>query len=284
MKTNILFRRISINIIWLWIGLFSLLPLLLVFVTSFLSQGTNQFISYHFSLHSYAQLFSPLFLEVFARSLCFAIVTTLCCLVIAYPFAFILARLKTNLKPLLLLLVIIPFWTSSLLRSYAVVILLEANGPLNSLLIHWHIIDKPLQLLYTNFAVVIGLVYSLLPFMIMPLYANIEKLDQRLIDAARDLGANQSTVFAKVVLPLTMPGILSGILLVLLPAMTMFYIPDLLGGAKSLLLGNLIKMQYLAARNWPMGSAVSIGLTVLMGGILLIYWRFTSRRDRQALV
>ena len=180
---------------------------------------------------------------------------------------------------------IIPFWTSSLIRSYAIVTILKAKGILNSLFIWFGFIHQPLQLLYSGSAVIVGLVYSLLPFMILPLYANIEKLDMRLIDAARDLGATKLTVFRKVVLPLTMPGIIAGIMLVFLPAMSMFYIPDLLGGAKTLLVGNLIENQFLAARNWPMGSTVSIMLTILMGLMLLAYWRSTKiSKEQQELI
>ncbi len=280
MNSDRLFTRFAIGINAAWLTLFALVPIILILIVSFLKPDPNFFVLMHFSPRSYLTLINPIYLKVFARSLLLALITAGCCLCIGYPFAFILAQLKTRFKPLLLLLVIIPFWTSSLLRSYAMVILLEAHGILNSFLLRWHIISQPLHLLYTNTAVLIGLVYCLLPFMILPLYANIEKLDLRLIEAARDLGASHLQAFGKVIIPLTLPGIISGTVLVLLPAMTLFYIPDLLGGAKSLLLGNLIQMQFLYTGNWPQGSAVSIALTVLMSLLLLLYLRLIPKAQR----
>jgi spermidine/putrescine transport system permease protein len=138
--------------------------------------------------------------------------------------------------------------------------------------------------MFTKTAVLLGLVYSLLPFMVLPLYANLDKFDWRLIDAARDLGANKWHIFIRVIIPITIPGIIAGIMLVLLPAMTMFYIPDILGGAKSLLLGNLIKNQFVEARNWPLGSVVSVMLTALMGLLLIIYWKLTTAKERCELL
>lgn len=180
-------------------------------------------------------------------------------------------------------MVIIPFWTSSMIRTYAMMAILKAKGFLNALLLSLHIIHLPLLLLYTNFAVIVGLVYNLLPFMILPLYANIEKLDYRLVDAARDLGANWPTIFRRVIIPLTTPGIMAGIILVFLPAMTLFYIPDIMGGSKSMLLGNLIEDQFQFSNNWPAGSATSIILTVIMALMLMIYRRKQSANFQQDL-
>jgi spermidine/putrescine transport system permease protein len=163
--------------------------------------------------------------------------------------------------------------------------ILKGQGILNSTLMTLGIIDQPMQLLYSNLAVFIGLTYDLLPFMILPLYANIEKLDDTLLEAARDLGASRLRIFFKIILPLTMSGIMAGLLLVFLPAMTMFYVPDLLGGSKSMLLGNLIENQFLLVTNWPVGSAISIMLIAIMSVLLLIYWRFTKKSgNRQELV
>ncbi len=152
---------------------------------------------------------------------------------------------------------------------------------ISSILMALGIIDKPLSLLFTDTAVMIGLVYNLLPFMILPLLTNIERLDNRLVDAARDLGANRFTTFRKIILPLTMPGILSGCILVFLPAMTIFYIPDLLGGSKSILLGNLIQNQFLIAQNWPLGSAISVVFTLMLAILLFIYWRSTGKKEHR---
>ena len=265
------FRRFSIAVVWLWLALFALLPNLLVLVTSLLASDTEKFVRYQLSFKSYLALVDPLYFKVFYHSFLVAGLCTLICLLLGYPFAYFLARIKSKYKGLLLFLVIIPFWTSSLIRTYAIISLLKAKGLVNAVLLSLGIIHQPLALLYTGTAVMIGLVYSLLPFMVLPLYANIEKMDVRFIDAARDLGANATTVLFRVILPLTLPGIVSGVILVLLPAMTMFYIPNILGGAKSLCIGNLIQNEFLAAHNWSLGAAMSMVLTLSMGLLLLVY-------------
>lgn len=273
MKRKNYFKLFSVTIIWFWLALFALIPNLLVFITSLLEQGDSELIRLQVTLLNYIALFDSVYVKIFLESFYIAGFCTIICLIVGYPFAYILARVQSQYKNILLFLVIIPFWTSSLIRTYAIVAILKTNGILNSFLLWLGIIQQPLHLLYTSTAVMVGLVYSLLPFMVLPLYANIEKLDLRLLDAARDLGANKFIIFLKIILPLTMPGILAGSMLVLLPAMSMFFIPDILGGSKSLLIGNLIQNQFLAARNWPVGSAVSVVLTLLMGVMLLIYWR-----------
>jgi spermidine/putrescine transport system permease protein len=276
MKQGNFFQRFSITTIWIWLAIFALVPNFLVLITSLLQPGDNELVRLQLSIESYQALFNTTYFKIFARSFVLAGTCTLLCLLIAYPFSYALARMPEQYKGFLLLLVIIPFWTSSLIRSYAIIAILKTNGLLNKALLSLGLIDQPLHLMYTGTAVMIGLVYSLLPFMILPLYANIEKLDRRLLDAASDLGANGIQTFFRVILPLTLPGILAGSMLVFLPAMTLFYIPDLLGGAKNLLLGNLIQNQFLAARNWPMGAAVSIALTIFMGLMLLAYRRTTK--------
>lgn len=273
MKADRLFKWTNIVTIWLWLSIFALLPILLVLITSFLENDPVKLVSWKFTLQNYFALINPLYLKVFLRSFFIAGFCTLICLCLGYPFAYILARFKSKYKNLLLFLVIIPFWTSSLIRTYAIISILKAKGLLNTVLLSLGVIHQPLSILYTGTAVMIGLVYSLLPFMILPLYANIEKLDIQFIDAARDLGANIATIFMRLILPLTLPGIVGGIILVFLPAMSMFYIPDVLGGAKSLLVGNLIQNEFLSAHNWPLGSAVSMVLTLSMGLLLLIYRR-----------
>lgn len=273
MKADRLFKWANITTIWLWLSLFALLPILLVLITSCLKNDPVQLVHWQFTLENYRALLNPIYFKVFWHSFCIAGLCTLICLCLGYPFAYLLARMKSKYKSLLLFLVIIPFWTSSLIRTYAIISILKAKGLLNTVLLSLGLIHKPLSILYTPTAVIIGLVYSLLPFMILPLYANIEKLDIRLIDAARDLGANTIIIFTRVILPLTLSGIVGGIVLVFLPAMSMFYIPDILGGAKSLLVGNLIQNEFLAAHNWPLGSAVSMVLTLSMGLLLLMYRR-----------
>ncbi|MGC9325610.1 MAG: ABC transporter permease, partial [Desulfomonilia bacterium] len=185
-------------------------------------------------------------------------------------------RIPDRLRRFLILLMIIPFWTSSLIRTYSLIILFKANGILNTLLLSAGIIEQPLNILYTEIAVFVGLVYTLLPFMILPLYASIQKLDPQLVEAARDLGAPARAVFFDIVLPITMPGIIAGCIMVFLPALGLFYIPDLLGGARSMLIGNFIKNQFLTTGNWPLGSAASVVLTLLM--FLFLYGYYLSSR------
>jgi spermidine/putrescine transport system permease protein len=276
MKFNL--KWLGIVGIWTWFGLFALTPVVLVIIMSLLQYDAQHLIRWTPTSENYARLLNPIYFYVFWRSFLLASLCAGFCVIIAYPFTYFLARLK---KPLLLLLVIIPFWTSSLIRTYSIIALLKAKGLINTVLLHLHLITQPLEILYTNTAVMIGLIYNLLPFMILPLYASMEKLDLRLIEAARDLGANRITVFKRVIFPLTLPGLMSGILLVLLPAMTLFYIPDILGGARSLLVGNLITDQFLLAHNWPMGSAVSVSLGLLMAVLLWVY--FKTNRDNNLI-
>jgi spermidine/putrescine transport system permease protein len=285
MKHDNVFKRFLINSVWLWLAFFALIPNLLVFVTSLLQQGDNELVRLQLTFNNYVDLFNSLYFAIFLRSFYIAGLCTIICLILGYPFAYFLARASGKYKNILLMLVVIPFWTSSLIRTYAIIAIIKTHGILNSVLLSLGIIHQPLHLLYTDTAALIGLIYNLLPFMILPLYANIEKLDMQLIDAARDLGANKSRVFFKVLLPLTLPGIIAGSMLVFLPAVSMFYITNLLGGAKTMLIGNLIQNQFLAARNWPLGSAVSIALTLLMGLMLCVYWRtIKNRQDKQDLL
>lgn len=270
------FRYFSIGVIWLWLGIFALTAFLLVLGASFLTNDPANIVFFHPTVINYLNLFNAVYIKIFIRSFYIAGLCVIFCLLIGYPFAYLLARMQGTKKNILLLLLIIPFWTSSLIRSYAMIALLKSKGLLNSVLLSMGVIDQPMQLLFTNAAVVIGLVYNLLPFMILPLYANLERHDDSLIEAAKDLGASRFVIFRRITLPLSLPGILAGSILVLLPAMTLFFIPDLLGGAKSMLLGNLIQDQFLSAHNWPFGAAISVILTVVMG-LMLIGYRYSSK-------
>ncbi|MBX3709556.1 MAG: ABC transporter permease subunit [Gammaproteobacteria bacterium] len=284
MKHDNRFRNISLTITWIWLFLFALLPFCLAVAASFLSHSENNLIEMPVTLTNYQQLSNTVYLRIFEKSFFIAGLSTFLCLILGYPFAYIIARMQSKWKNLLLLLVIIPFWTSSLIRSYALIAIIKAKGILNSLLITAGLIHHPLPILFSNYAVMIGLVYNLLPFMILPIMTNVERLDNRLIDAARDLGANRFTTFRKIIVPLTMPGIIAGSILVFLPAMTIFYIPDILGGSKSILLGNLIQNQFLIAQNWPLGSAFSTLLTIMLATLILIYlWSTRGNKKREWL-
>ncbi len=269
-----LFKYASLIAVAICTVIFAFLPLGITFITSFTTQNGNCL----FTLSNYWALFNPTYLRIFLNSLILATECTVLCLVIGYPFAFFIARSQSRFKPLLLLLVVIPSWTSSLIRTYAIMIILKAKGLLNTFLLTLGLIHEPLQLLYSQTAVLVGSVYDLLPFMILPLYTNIEKLNPEYLEAARDLGAHWFTTLVKIILPLTISGIISGSVLVFLPAMTMFYIPVLLGGAKNLLVGNLIEYQFLSANNWPFGTAISIVIIFLMC-LLIYFYRSHSTKE-----
>jgi spermidine/putrescine transport system permease protein len=274
------FKFFAVFLNMAWFAVFVLVPGLMVVVVSFLARDTGTFFALPFTLSHYRELMDPVYARVLGNSLIYSLNTTLLCLFISYPFAWLLSRAPRQKRPLLLMMVIIPFWTSSLIRTYALVILMKANGIINTVLLATGIISEPLPMLYTDFAVYVGLVYSLLPFMILPLYAVMEKMDTRLMEAARDLGATGFQVFYHVVLPLSLPGIMAGCIMVFLPAMGLFYIPDLLGGAKTMLVGNFIKNQFLTTVNWPFGSAASVFLLLLMVLMLGIYFFLSSRFNR----
>lgn len=275
------FQNTTVTIILGWLIIFVLVPNLLVLFTSFMTKDSSNLIDFTFSLDSYARLIDPLYSQVLWNSLYMAGIATIICLLVGYPFAFMIAKIPAKYRPFLLFLVVLPFWTNSLIRIYGMKIFLGVKGLLNEALLAIGLIDEPIRILNTEVAVVIGLVYILLPFMILPLYSSIEKIDGRLLEAAKDLGANAFQRFVKVIIPLTMPGIVAGCLLVLLPAMGMFYVADLLGGAKVLLVGNIIKSEFLVTRNWPFGSAISIGLTILMALMLYVYYRANKLMNKK---
>lgn len=284
MSDHALFKRVAIGTIAVWLLLFAFAPNLMVVIASFLTRGESEFLVWTPTTDAYARMLDPLYLHVFWNSFYLSAMTTLLCLVIGYPFAYLIARASPAVRPYLLLLVIIPFWTSSLVRTYAMIVILNTNGLLNTLLQSLGLIDEPLELLYTDGAVIAGLVYTLLPFMVLPLYAAIEKLDWRLVEAARDLGARKVRTFASVIIPLTSPGIVAGCMLVFLPGLGMFYVADFLGGSKTTLIGNLIQRQFLSARDWPFGSAASVTLTIVMGLMIGLYLLAAKRANAKVEV
>jgi len=272
MRRNLLQKGI-ITLIVGWLLLFVFFPNLLIVGTSFLTRDDAHIISMVFTLDNYSRLLDPLYADVLMHSFNMALIATACCLLLGYPFAWCLTTLSARLRPLMLFLLIVPFWTNSLIRIYGLKLFLSTRGWLNDFLLSLGLIETPFRIMYTEQAVILGLVYILLPFMVMPLYSSLEKLDSALLEAARDLGASKLQTFWRIILPLTLPGIVAGSLLVLLPAMGLFFVADLLGGAKNLLIGNVIKSQFLNIRDWPFGAATSIVLTLVMGLLLLIYWR-----------
>ena len=271
------FRTATLWLIWGWLLFFALLPNILVIAVSFLTRDSSEFISLPVSLDSYRRMIDPLYFDVFIHSLWMAGITTVICLVLGYPFAWLVSKAKARWQPLLMMMLILPFWTNSLVRTYALKLLFANNGLINKSLLAIGIIDTPIDILYTQGAVIAGLTYLLFPFMVLPLYAVFTDLRNDMLLASQDLGASKTQTFWHVVLPLTTPGVISGVLLVLLPAMGMFYVADILGGSRNLLVGNIIKNQFLDARDWPFGAAASVLLTLAMAVLLLAY-RASSRR------
>ncbi|WP_303290173.1 spermidine/putrescine ABC transporter permease PotB [Marinobacter sp. SS5-14b] len=271
------FRTAVLILVWGWLLFLVFTPNLLVVGASVMTRDPGTFISLPLNLDAYRQLLNPLYLEVFLHSLYMAAMTTLICLLIGYPFAWSLSKVARQHQVLLIFLLIVPFWTNSLVRTYALKLILATNGLLNSALMSLGLIEEPLQMLYTEGAVIIGLVYLLLPFMILPLYAVFDDLRDDLLRASHDLGAGRFSTFIHVIVPLTLPGVLAGVMLVLLPAMGLFFVPDILGGSRNLLVGNVIKNQFLDARNWPFGAAASIVLTLAMAFLMFAH-RLSKRR------
>lgn len=268
----------------LWMAAFFLVPLMFIVVVSFCTRGEVGDIIYTFTLSNYSKLINPLYIKIFINSVFIALFTTILCLVFGYPFAFIIAKAKKKFKPFLLLLIILPFWTNSLIRTYAMIILLRTEGLLNSFLLYIGLIREPLKLMYNDTAVMIGMLYMMFPFMVLPLYSSIEKLDMRFIEAAKDLGANSLKAFLKITLPLTKGGILSGSLLVFVPTLGLFFITDLMGGSKVVLMSNLIKNQFLTARDWPFGSAISVVLIIVMILFMSLYTKLGGTKEKSGVL
>lgn len=254
--------RASLYIVYAWLLLFSFLPIALMIIASCLSKDSSHLLILPLTLDHYLHLWSPAFAHIAFRSILMSLLTTLFCLLLAYPFSYLLVKSKH--QSLLLILIIIPFWTSSLIRTYSLLSILRVKGIINTLLLKLHLIDTPLLMLYSNAAVIGGLVYTLFPFMVLPLFTQMERFDFRLIEAGKDLGANRFQLFFRIFLPNTLTGVGTGCLLVFLPAMTLFYIPNILGGARAILIGNLIQNQFFVLENWPEGAATSVVLTLTL--------------------
>ena len=257
----------------LWLGLFFLVPLLFILAYSFGTSGIYGGITLGFNPGNYLKVFDPLYLEIVVRTLVIALINTLICLALGYPLAYFIAFKGGRWKNALILLVMIPFWTSLLLRAYAWVVILGGNGIANRTLQFLGITDGPIDLIFTPQAVLMGMVYSYLPFMILPLYATLERFDVSLKEAAKDLGASRWHTFWRVTFPISMPGVIAGSILVFIPSAGEFVIPNLLGGARTVMMGNLIQQQFLQARDWAFGSALSVMLAALLLGAIMFYIR-----------
>lgn len=263
----------------LWMIIFVMLPLLYILFISFMSRDVYGNIEYTFTMDNYKEMFQPLYLKVIWKSIKLAFITTVICLIIGYPLAYYIASKPSKLAAKLLMLVMIPYWTSSLVRLFSINQLGMPNGFLNLILLKIGIISEPINFLFSDGIVVVGLLTAMLPFSVLPLYSSIEKLDKSLLEASRDLGAKPATTFIKVTVPLTMPGIVGCILLVFIPSLGMYYVPEMLGGGKVMLIGTLIKNQFLMTKNWPFGASLAILLILITLAMMWIYTRVGKLDD-----
>lgn len=265
-----------------WLLAFFFLPLLMTLAVSFATRGPYGGVAWTWTLANYATVLDPLYVKVFARSLLFAAATTAVCLILGFPLAYSMARAPARWQPVWLLLVVLPFWSNFLVRTYAWIFILRTEGLMNTLLMEAGLISRPIELLYTDWAVLIGLGYGYLPFMVLPLYAAIERVDRSLVEAAWDLYATPWAVFRRIVWPLARPGVIAGCVLVFIPSLGAYITPDLLGGGRTLVVGTLIQHEYLIVRDWPVGSAVSFVLMglVMVGLLLFVRMENVWRRER----
>ncbi len=254
-------------------ALFVGLSLMYIIALSLLTRGEGFAAAPPVTLDNYKKMISPLYLRSLLLSLRLAGLTALFCLLLGYPFAYFMAKARPKARTWILLLVIVPFWTNALIRIYGWKILLSASGPINQALLATGLIARPLKLLYTDFAVLVGMVYAMIPFMVLPVYSAAERLDWSVVEAARDLGASPLKAFFTVVVPMTSPGILAGLVLTFIPSIGLFFLSDLLGGSNTMLLGNLVHNELLKSRDLPFAAALSVLLLALTGLVILLYRR-----------
>ena len=264
--------------------IFVAMPIIYMFVLSFLERGELWGVVNKITLKNYISVFEPVYFNTFLSSLKLAFITTLFTTLIGYPFGYFMAKLSKKLRNAMLMLIMIPFLTSSLLRLYGWIIIFRANGPLDKLLMSLHITTEPLKLLYTYPAVIVGMVYALLPFMILSVYSSVEKMDWTLVEASRDLGASAFTAFVTVTLKLTLPGLMSGVILTFVPSMGLFFIAEILGGNKVVLIGNLIEEQLMKAHNIPFAAALAVILTIMTSVMIFIYKKVSKVNDLEGIL
>jgi spermidine/putrescine transport system permease protein len=248
-----------------------LLPLVYIFIISFFKSDSYGGMITTFTLSNYIQLFDMVYMRIFMQSIIIALVVTFICILIAYPFVLAITHKNARIQKILITLVMVPFLTNSLIRMYGFVVLLRKSGVVNTFLLGLGLTNNPLKLMYNNLGIIIGMVYTLLPFMILPLYSSVSSINKSLLEAACDLGANKRKTFFRVILPFTKPALFNGSLMVFTPALGYFFIVDVLGGGKIMILGNLIKNQFLTARNWPFGASISVFLLLITFIIIGIY-------------
>ena len=266
-----------------WMIVFVTLPLLFIIYISFMTRGDFGGVVYDFSTESYRTLMDTMYLKVILKSFRVAAMTTILCLLFGYPLAYFIAKKPPETASKLIMLLMIPFWTNGMMRLNAWMLFFQMNGPVNYVLTHLGIVEKPVMFLYTDWLVNIGLFTSMLPFAVLPMYSSIEKLQKSLLEASYDLGADPARTFLKVTLPLTFPGIFSAIILVFIPALGTYTVTDMLGGGKVLYIGNIIKNQFGTIRNWPLGAALSVLLLVITALLIYLYSRFAGLEDMEVV-
>ncbi len=259
-------------------------PLIYMFILSFLTRGETWGVVWDFTAENYANIFEPVYLETFWESLKLAFISTGFVILLGYPFGYFMAKLTRKWKSRMMMFLMIPFWTSSLIRLYGWIVIFRANGTLDSFLMGTGLTSEPLKLLYTYPAVVVGMIYALLPFMIFAVYSSAEKLDMSLVEAARDLGASRWRAFLTVSLKLTLPGLLSGVILTFVPSMGLFFIADILGGSKVVLIGNVIQDQLMKTHNWPFAAALAVALMLITTLFMVLYRKITKVKDLEGIV
>ena len=264
-----------------WWAIFLALPLLLVIATSFLERGDYGGIVPSFTLDNYVRAFDPLYLRVLWFSIRVSLLTTTIALLVGYPLANFISTRTPRWRLVLLVLVVLPFWTNFLIRTYAWMVLLNSQGPINRLLMGTGVVDAPVSLLNNEFAIVVGLTYAYLPLMVLPIYASLERLDDRLLEASDDLGASRRQTFLGVTLPLTLPGIVAGALFVFVPSFGNYIVPQLLGGGRRAMIGNLVEQQFLSARDWPFGSVLALAVMGVMVVLLVLQGTVLAREKRR---
>lgn len=277
-KRDLRFTRFLRLPMYLWSIAFVFVALLYVIGLSFLTRGETVGVTGEVTLRNYARLFDPQYLRVLLNSLQLALATTVICIVLGYPFGYLMARLNPLTRSIVMLLVIVPFWTNALIRIYGWRILLIASGPINQLLMALGIVSEPVSLLYNDGAVLLGMVYALIPFMILPTFTTVDKLDFSVVEAARDLGASPLRAFFTVTVPLTLSGLLAGCVLVFIPSMGLFFLSDLLGGGKNVLAGGLIE-KLISSRDLPLAAALSVLLLAVTGAVIAVYRKLGGAND-----
>lgn len=263
----------------LYTTLLIILPLIYILFLSFCKSDSYGGVLYQFTISNYLTIFNKTYIKILLKSSLIALITTFICITIAYPFSLFLVEKNEKTRDIMIKLVMIPFLTNSLIRTYGWIVLLRKNGIINNILISLHLTDTPLSLMYNNLGIIIGMTYTLLPFMILPVYSAVSKMDKNLIEAGRDLGANSFQIFKSIILPETISGVFNGSLMVFIPAIGYFFISDILGGGKIMIIGNLIKNQFLTARNWPFGSAISIFLIIISLILVKLYKKTGGNMD-----